>query len=453
MAEIDTSSYPKPAALPAQKTFLETAGQFQQLERGHVGLQKEKLALVNQRYGILLNELNSLGPDATPDQLRMTAQNAVKMGLIPAEMATQFIGQIPTNQAEIPNFIKSTISKLSTTQQIVNWRWGVPGNVDTGQVQQPVTVSPWNGQRANGPAIPNEIPPTAPTINPVTNQQQFFGSQPQRPPAAQPALPVEGPPIRPNVVQTTREAPPQRLPVVPPVRFGDGSTAVPTPVPAPIPQPTGPVTAMPPGEQRIVDDDAAKLIADRNLATEKLQGITPLRQVMPMLTNTITGIGTDTFNRGRAALINLGLIEANESDPTVVYQTINKLMSQYIQRSGLANRSDAQQALGESSSPNAKTQILPALTKIVREVVALDRMEALRGLSWDKQSPVGYGSHRSKFPASIDERALSLDMLPIEKRQNLILEMQKKRNTTEGKRFERTLELAIRSGLFNLSDL
>jgi len=50
MAEVNTDSYLKPAALPQQKSLLDQVGQFQQLESGKNVIEKQKLDLVNQRF-------------------------------------------------------------------------------------------------------------------------------------------------------------------------------------------------------------------------------------------------------------------------------------------------------------------------------------------------------------------------------------------------------------------
>jgi len=57
MAEVDTSSYPKPPALPVQKNALEQAQQWgglqqqqQQIQSGAIQIDKQKLDLVNTKF-------------------------------------------------------------------------------------------------------------------------------------------------------------------------------------------------------------------------------------------------------------------------------------------------------------------------------------------------------------------------------------------------------------------
>src|SRR5216684_4321319 len=107
--DVDTSSYPRPVAPP---NALDTMGKVIDIQRGQQGLQsnaltidKQKLDLVNQRYGEFVKTLTGLrnDPDLNEDKLRNWAQTQVKLGYVTPEMAGQFINQLPPTQGMKPD--------------------------------------------------------------------------------------------------------------------------------------------------------------------------------------------------------------------------------------------------------------------------------------------------------------------------------------------------------------
>lgn len=472
MAEVDTSIYNRPAPNP-----LETVRQVQGIQSGQLGIQRQQLELVNQGYNNLIQTLNSLPADATADQMRQFATEQVKLRRVTPEMASTFIAGIPSNPAQIPAYRQTIAARLASTQEALNWHYGnqpqmyqTPSGIQVGQSSQRT------GQiRPTGGLIPNQLPVTQPEVNQDPNSPNYGqpGVRGVVPPVAPQGmtqrpggfvgevvqgLPVQSAPIVPTPIPTTREpssrngglpvAPPS---VAPPVAPGAGSDM--TPDERGIPPAGGFVaTGLPPGvaEARQVSTAAGgtHLAEDRNAATAKLQGIIPMRQALQLLPQIATGVGTPTYNQARAALINLGVIQANQNDPTVIYQEVNKLLSRYVGSSPLAQRSDASQALAQSGNPNVATQLNPALTKVAREAVALDRIQAAMPLSYGNRGAEGYAAYRASFPQSVDERAFSIDLLPPEDRSALIAKMRNYRTNgtaaqkREEARFRKSLEMA-----------
>ena len=87
---VDTSTYPRP---PAPVNALDTAAKFQglqqgaqQLQSGQLVIAKQKLDNANQAYGYMTRALNSLGPNATREQLIGMGQNMVDQGMVPPAM-------------------------------------------------------------------------------------------------------------------------------------------------------------------------------------------------------------------------------------------------------------------------------------------------------------------------------------------------------------------------------
>ena len=84
------------------------------------------------------------------------------------------------------------------------------------------------------------------------------------------------------------------------------------------------------------------------------------------------------------------IIDIDEkADPTAVRQEVVKKLNQYVSSSPVSQRSDAALTMKEASSPSPNVQILPALIKLTKDAVALDRVEALmpnafKGNNYDK---------------------------------------------------------------------
>src|SRR5437899_4097095 len=94
---IDTSSYPKPVAPP---NALDTLGKVTAIQQGQLGIEKQKLDLVNQRFGEMAKGFTALinQPDLNEDNVRRYVTNQVKLGYITPDMAAQTISQLPPTQ-------------------------------------------------------------------------------------------------------------------------------------------------------------------------------------------------------------------------------------------------------------------------------------------------------------------------------------------------------------------
>lgn len=461
MAEItaDTSSYPKPAGAVPAKSFLETAGQFQQLERANVGLQKEKLELINTNYARLLAELNSLPPEATADDMRRVATNAVKLKLITPEMAGQFISGIPTDPTKIRAYRDEIVAKALDTQAAINWNYG-PAGYQTNQQQITPVRTPGRTAAPIPTAAPIQIqePPGTPSVvtdpnNPLYGSPTTRGPQNPQVPAGR--IPVQGglpgqfnpnAPMRPNVVPTTREQP--RLPVAPPVVYGDGSTnQTPAQTVAERFQPAGTPSGMPP----LFEEGRKQYVEDQNLATQKLTALKPAIKALKMLPGLQSGPGTEAWNTAVAFLKANNVIPTQTpNDPTAIRQEVNKYFSEYV--SGRGNRSDADLAQSEERSPNAKVQISPALINLTRNAVARDLIEASRAGSFRDKDFTKYGEHRSKHPTQMDEKAFEFSFLPKDEQYKIYTDMKNKalKGNAGAVRFLRTLMEARRQNLVDL---
>ena len=122
--------------------------------------------------------------------------------------------------------------------------------------------------------------------------------------------------------------------------------------------------------------------------------------------------------------------------------------------SPIAARSDASQILAEAGSPNPKKQILPALQNLTRDAIALDRVQILKPNAFKGTDYQNYIKHEGNFPQSVDEKALTLDLMDDKERNSLVTKMQRdyeKGDMTAKKkatRFFETLKLAKEAKIY-----
>lgn len=438
MTDVDTSSYLKPT-LPTAQSPLDIASklgglqqQKQSIQSGGLTIQKQQLDLVNQRFGTLAKQLIGLAnkPDLNEKDITSQIQNDVSLGILPPDMAAKLTAQIPPNSN--PAILKAHVEQLFTNAQTgieaLNFHYApYVGQVGNGQVQQPAAYSQKTGQlQSAGPSIQQYAPPTTPTVatganpNIAPGTPQLLGPVPT-PAPLQPKLPTNG-----NLTGPGKGIVSQSLPVEAPAQS------------EPI------ITGTPP----MFEEGKKQLAADQDLATQKLTAIKPVLQALPLLKDLRTGPGTSGWNKAVAFLKANNIISIDDkADPTAIYQEVNKKLNQYIQGSG--TRSDADLAQREVSSPNVGTQISPALIKLTKDAIILDRVQAARPNAFESADYSKYGQHRSTFPAQIDERAFGLDLMEPKERNELITEMKKKKDTFEGKKFWKSLAIVDKQGLIN----
>lgn len=463
MAEVDTSSYPKPTQ---GKSILETAGQLgalksqsQQIQSQGISIDKQKLDLMEQQYGIINKEMMTLldkGDNVSQDDIVGTARNLVKAIPTLAEPMSRFVAQIPTPQQAQKNpgvykdFVQRIVTRNQNTMESVRYHYGANDVMQNNQTLQPIRTSekPGFGIRSSGPPIQVQPPPTMPVVGP-TGQPQALGAQPPQlapgtvaapSPMGGKALPVgliDNPAIKGpisgigNVLGAVVE-PPQ-------------PTAAQN-VQGRFPTPRGPMIGAPP----MFEEGRKQLAADQELATQKLTAIKPALQALPLMKDLMaSGPGTGQFTTALAALSNAGMISKNVTDKVAAQQEVIKKLAQYVASNPVGQRSDAAQTLAEAGSPTPKVQILPALIKLTKDSIILDRVQAMRPGAFTDKDLSGYGQHRSTFPAKIDERAVGLDLMEPKERSNLIEDMKKKKNTFEGKKFWKSLAEVDRQGLID----
>lgn len=467
MAEVDTSSYPKP---PGPVNVLDTAAKFgnlqqqkQQIESSALGIDKQKLDLVNQRFSQMAKGMTALAndPDLTEDKIKTYTQDLVKIGFIPPEMAATFIKTIPSTQgmdaakrnAVLKGTLEQHLAQAQTISDAINFQYGQQGMLATGNAQQPIATSPKFGTRSTGLPIAIQQPPGTSEFS-ETGQQYYRGVQP---PVSAPGM-VTAPPMREGLpVQPPATTP--TGPITNPAIQGQSSNFGGNVLSAVAEPPTfnerfqgarGGMSAPPP----LFEEGKKQLVEDQNIATAKMQAVKPAIQALKLMPGLQTGPGTQQFNDLVAAAKAWGIVDTKaESDPTVLRQEVEKKLAQYVGNSPVAARSDAAQVLAEAGSPNPKKQILPALQQLTRDAIILDRVEAARPNAFEGSKFQEYGKHRSTFPQSIDERAFGIDLMEPEKAQALVKKMaakyEKNPRDTEALKFFKSLDIAKKQGFFS----
>lgn len=456
MADVDTSSYPK----FQNQSFLDTAGKWQGLEQGAVNLQQSKLKQINDQYNLINSELAAFAndPNATKEQVAARIGNFAKMFNLKPDVTNDLMRELqmaPSAQS----YAEKALVKTQATQEKINFLYGTPGLYSQGQQDTPVVTSPRFGMRPTGLPIQRQIPPTQPTVNEEGTPTLQGPMAPVAPPGistgpGQRALPVANP-SNVNPVRTQRITPDQSINLT-----GEGKTITgvdvqdaPATFAQRFPGPSGPSVGMSP----LFEEGKKAYTQDQLASGAKMLAAKPAIQALPLMQTPgfLSGPLTDQFTKVVAGLKSTGLIDIQDTnDPTAIRQEVAKKLYQYVSNSPVGQRSDAAQTLREASSPNPNVQILPALVKLTKDAVALDRVEALMPNVFKGKDYQNYLKHKGTFPQSIDEKALTLDLETEEKSRSLVDDMAKKlkssnaRERNSAEKFFKTLKMAKDQGFY-----
>lgn len=455
MAEVDTSSYPK----FQNQSFLDTANKWQGLEQGAVNLQQSKLKQINDQYNLINSELAAFAndPNATKEQVAARIINFAKMFNLKPDVTRDLMRELqmaPSAQS----YAEKALVKTQATQEKINFLYGTPGVYSQGQQDTPIVTSPRFGMRPTGLPIQRQIPPTQPVVTPEGVPTLQGPTAPIAPPgiSTQPGtrnLPVE--PSNVNPVRTQRITPDKSINLTGPGKTITGVDIqdAPATFAQRFPSPSGPAVGMSP----LFEEGKKAYTQDQLASSAKMLAAKPAIQALPLMQTPgfLSGPLTDQFTKVVAGLKSTGLIDiANENDPTAIRQEVAKKLYQYVSNSPVGQRSDAAQTLREASSPNPNVQILPALVKLTKDAVALDRVEALMPNVFKGKDYQNYLKHKGTFPQSIDEKALTLDLESEEKSRALVDEMSKKlkssniRERNAAEKFFKTLRMAKDQGFY-----
>lgn len=438
MAEIDTSSYAKPPAYPAQKSLIDQVGDYQKVESQGITINKQKLDLINTQFGLMNQELSTLadpegnnGKPFTKEQAAQKLTTFANTYKFPPEVTQHMLGELQASP-DVPMFARKSIIRGMDTNQKVNNLYAQPGSTNNGQTTTPTVTSPMlNGgaPRATMAPIQQQIPPNQPVIGP-DNRETLQGPTP----AVTPPGTVAGPSFIAPTPQNFRSA--------------TSNDTANNNVVSRYPAPSGPSV----GQSPLFEEGKKQYVEDQNLAASKLTDIKPAQLALSLMKDLRSGPGTPTWNHAIALLKANNVIPTQaKDDPTAIYQEVNKYLNQYVQKNG--SRSDADLAQREASNPSVGVQINPALVKLTSSQVARDKIEAARHGAFGSNDYSKYGQHKATFPNKMDQRAFEIDNMEPKERNNLLKEMDRKLNSKNAKdraealKFKNSLEVADKQGL------
>jgi len=413
--EADISSYKQP--LPVSP--MEVAGKIAQTRSAvqgnisnDISIDKQKLELMNTQFGLMNQELSTMIDDPTitkPQAAERLNRFATTLKL-PPEAVKHMMEELNAAPS-VKVFSENALRRGMSTQERINQQYGTPGSVTDNSVVRQGVQQPASKGGGFVPAtqMPLQVPPGTPVYD-NSNQQILTG----------PAGPSG---ITPVPVPVPRPALPAQRPVAPAVSGPTGPTvdatpATPTTFANRFPEPlkAGPSPMFPEGKEAYTKDQLN--------ASARSLAIKPAIQALKLMPGLATGPGTAQYNDLMAAAKAWGVMDTKaENDPTVLRQEIDKKMAQYVGNSPLAGRSDAAQTLAEAGSPNPKKQISQALQALTRDAIALDRVNILKPQAFKGTDYQNYIKHSGTFPAGIDEKALTLDLLPEKERSALVTKM------------------------------
>lgn len=424
----DGSSYPKPTQ---DKSALDQIQQMQGIEQNNIAIDRSKLELAIKNQEQLLSTLSALPKDATAEEYRQWGQSAVKSKLVDPRTYAQYVTNMPAptgdpvkDRAALERFRNITEQRASGNLEGMKWKYGIDTQVDNGQSIQPAKRDPRSGGVSPaGAPIQRQLPVEAPVV--TANGPQALG--PQTPVLPEGAVPVPGGlagQYKPGLRSAVQPNPPGAInnPAIPgeSSNFGNviGATVENLP-PATLNErfngtgsgaykPVGPAT----GQTPMFDEGKRALAADQQEASQRAMRIKPAAQALQLMQQPgmLSGPLSEQFTQGAAALKTFGLIPSEMNDPTAIRQEVAKKLADYVGKSPIAGRSDAGQALAEASNPNPKSQTLPALIKLTKDAIVLDRVQAAMPNAFKDKDLSTYGKFKAAFPNTIDERAFGLDM-------------------------------------------
>lgn len=467
MAEINTDSYLKPAALPQQKSLLDQVGQFQQLESNRIVIEKQKLDLVNQRFKELAKGFTGLiaDKDLNEDKIRKYVTDQVKLGYIPPEMAAQTISQLPLNAdaSTLRKHLELNLQHAQTTMEALNYNFGANDQQsDNATVTQGVRLPPNKG----GGFVPAtqqnlQLPPGTPNVD-DKGQRGYIG--PAGPAGTRPArMAVEAPPP----VAATPAAPPAPLPAGPinnpaiqgqSSNFGGRVLSANVEPPAPpatfaeridAARPTGRVvTDLAPGvmeARQAVTSQSGKQFADdltraRNFKQDLYPAEAALKGVQELGEREV-GPGTPALNDLKSAIITwLPNADRAEVEKVGKFQETRKYLSQIARQSGNTGTND-QLAAAFEANPSI-TMSKAATENVLKSVIALRKMQHAQVLLAENEGikPEDYSKWVAKNQNNFDARAFGFDIMSDEAKKKLVTEL--KKDPKALKKFEYSLQFA-----------
>jgi hypothetical protein len=455
MAEVDTSSYKLPAQPSALDNVSKIVGLQQQVnaeQQQRINIDKSKLDLVNQGIEYMMREVNSLPPNATPQDVMKVGQAGVNQKFLTPEAYGEFVKEIPTDQKDMAAFKDRYIARALHAKEAINYYAGEPGTAtDNRQVYQTRTSPrPGFGVQVNpNPISTNKLPVTI----------QETQDNPQAPNYGQPryTAPSGGPLVTPPVDTRPLPVGTRTMPDGSTITTGP-NTAGQSPLPVKPPTPAqsvaqrfpGGAAGLPPGageaEKIAGEASGSQLAKDRDRAANFQRDVFPLAQAIPALEKLGTkgtGPGTEIVNNLKSFVLS-NVPGISEKDPVFnsvpTYDKAKKYLTDFVNQTGNSGTNDK---LAAAFAGNPSVGISnAAAVDVAKSALALRRMQQAQIQEFERLGlpASGYSKWVAKQNNEMDPRAFGVDLMSPEAKTKLGAQLRK--NKTEAGRFEKSLEIA-----------
>jgi len=406
--EADTSSYNQPlpvSPLAGARDIAQTRSAVQGNISNDISIDKQKLELMNTQFGLMNQELSTMidDPNITKSQAAEKLNRFATTLKMPPEAVKHMMEELQAAPS-VKVFSENALRRGMDTQQRINQQYGVPETSNDGSVIRQGVRDQRTGAFKPTTQMPVQMPPTTPGFN-EANEPTFQGAA--APSGVYPAAPTPMPRPRPALPTTGPTGDTVDRTPVTPTNFDNRFAG-----------------ALRPGTSPLFAEGKDAYTKDQLASSAKALAIKPAIQALKVMPGLTTGPGTAQWNDLVATAKAWGIVDTRaENDPTVMRQELEKKLAQYVGNSSIAQRSDAAQTLAEAGSPNPKKQILPALQSLTRDAIAFDRVQMLAPQAFKGKDYENYIKHKGTFPNSIDEKALSLDLMDEKERDKLVTKM------------------------------
>jgi hypothetical protein len=411
-----------PAGAPGMPEATEAASgrMNEQVNRGHA---------IN---GWLQGAAGALPDTATRQQIIDMFNRGAATGLLPSDIVSKSIAEVPTDPTKIPAYIQQLRTSALAAGDQFKVHYGVPGTVNTGPAVVPTMTSPVTGAVTVAPgSIPLGMTP-----------EQWNAPIPdyKDPKTGQPALKTVGQALteagfkNPGApAPAGAAAPPVPAPApAPPGAPAPGATAAPAPVPL------GPR----PDDKARWDASSALYARDLEGSTTYQQRIFPLAQVASILASgdVTTGQGADALNRAKSFLQTAATSMGWDAQTIqqAKYDEVAKYMQQYVNAQGMSARSD--QALASAITGNPSSHLSTIANKeVIKPLLAVERMKQMALADFKASSGHGndYMTFLNEWQNTHDPRAFLVDLLDDKQVDKMLAGM----NKNDRLRFDKTLKV------------
>mgnify|MGYP000940125686 CR=1 FL=1 len=462
MAEVNTSSYPKPRP---SKSLLDQVQQYQTLESNAIAIEKSKLDLVNQNYGNLIQTLNALPPEATLDDMKKWGQEQVRLKRVNPKLFAEFVTNMPPSTgdpvkdaAAARQYRDMIAARMMTNQEAINFQYGQQGIMQGGQTDTPIATSPRFGMRPTGDPIQRQPEIGTEYTDPKTNQVRRVG----------PIIPV----IPEGAEQVPGGVPGQYRPT------NKLNNVVDTPLPKPRPeiQSTNKIVGDREGVEKGIyppssfndrfglikrapgeveaevatgQQSGQALAAARQRASTFAQDMFPVTEALSAAKNLGTkgsGPGSETVNYLKSFILT-NLPGVQENDPE--FKNINdfdKLQKYLVQIAKTTGNTSTNDQLAASFAGNPNVKMSNAATQdVLASIYALRSLDLAKTKMWEKQNlpDSQYAKWAAKWDNDIDLRVFGLQFM----RPDAIIKLDKSLKGKAREKFNNSVDIARDAGL------